>query len=155
MHHVQQMWLQNTNGDMDCIPCTDEFRRTLRGKIWSLLKRDDPDLLMQALHYGACGSSMTVEDLCIRLKDWLWKNDNNGHRKKTRGLVAVAASNIRGVQPSGSLACLRVLLQTFPPGSPVCSKEEIEHAWCKCENMGRTDAMQLLQMHWDHHNCVH
>ena len=98
---------------------------------------------------------MPLDGLCVCMRDWMWRNENNDYPKKTKGLIAVAACNHKGVPDQGAEKCLRALLQEFPPDSPVCSKDEINRAWYGSKTVGRENCTQLLRVHWEYHNeCV-
>lgn len=124
-----------------------EFQRhkALRRILWNALSEDDPRALAEGILNGANGEMMCIDEFAVALEMWLWRDDGRG-RNKRKGLIAVAASNVTGVPPQGSLRCLRDLLLIFPPCSPACSKFQIKQSYYLAMQMGRLEAAEMLQV---------
>lgn len=120
------------------------------------MKEDDANLLTATIQKYAEEYSMSVEHLCACMKDWMWKRDNTIVPKKTKGLIAAAACNQKGVPEHGAEKCLCALLSMFPPGSgsPVCSRGEIKRAWYGAQKAGRENCMEMLRSHWEYYEAL-
>lgn len=108
----------------------------VRHQLWGALRSDDSIALLRVL-YSLCPSEDPQErqKLLYSLEFNMW-NPNN---RKKRGLVSIAAGNLKGVPSDGALRCLAALLaysEVWP--------NELRWAKARAKQYERQKALQLL-----------
>ena len=132
----------------------DYMMKKLRIACWNAFKQDDPDRLVSVLrnplnlrliHNPNAGN---IDDNMRLLFDilelGLWRNSQGfGGNGDRRGLLSVAAGNVKGIPKEGAVHCLERLIQEFPDDF---NDEEINRARTMALRRGRERAAQILSL---------
>ena len=118
-------------------------RTKLRKRLWDALKVDDAALLIGIVEEGARTFNVEASELMVLLDRWIWKNSaGKGKSGRAVGLLAVAATNIKGVPEEGALQCLKAILRRFSNEAQVASLPEVIK---RAQSMGRTRVVAVLR----------